>query len=68
LRSIDQQLAPGAHFRLGEVKEFTSLVAQAQEQGVPLSEVSGAPAYQKEQARQAFDEIATKIVARLDGN
>jgi len=50
--------------KLGEVKDFGSLVQMAQEQGVPLTEVKGATADQKDQARSVFAEIAKKIIEK----
>ena len=69
LRQIDPSLAIGSlsSFRLGQVKEFSTLVTLAQEQGVPLAEVSGAPPYQKSQAEESFELIAKKILVKLSG-
>lgn len=47
--------------KLGEVKDFGSLVQLAQRQGVPFSTVQGGNAGQKAEALQAFREIATRI-------
>ena len=50
--------------RLGEVKDFGTLVQLSQTQGVPLAEVDGGDAGQKMQARNAFARIAKRIVER----
>jgi len=64
LRAIDTHLAPptASAARLGEVKNFTSLVQQSLEQRVPLWRVFGGAAYQLDDARQMFTEAAEKVV------
>ncbi len=66
LRSIDPHRAPpsASAARLGEVKDFTSLVQQSLEQGVPLWEVFGGAKYQLDDAHQIFAEIARQVIER----
>lgn len=68
LRKIDPALAPKsmAGTKLGEVKDFSSLVQLSQGKGVPISEVPGGQQYQKEQAKQAFDAIANSIIKKTE--
>jgi hypothetical protein len=67
LRTIEPDLAPNklADTKLGEVKEFATLVPLAQAQGLPLSDVNGGDANLKRQAQDAFAEIAKKIVSGI---
>lgn len=64
LKEVDPSLvvSPRSATLLGQVKEFGTLVQNAQLQGVPLSEVQGGAPDQKEQALSAFDEIADNII------
>lgn len=66
LRAIASNLAPAtpSSARLGEIKNFTSLVQQSLEQRVPLWRVYGGASYQLDDARGAFNEIAERIEAR----
>ena len=48
--------------KLGEVKDFATLVQQSQGQGVPLWEVYGGQGYQMEQARKTFVGIAENVI------
>src|ERR1043166_6273580 len=54
---------PGASSKLGEVKDFGTLVAASQTEGVPIYEVrsAGTPE-QRAAARAAFQSIAEKII------
>ena len=67
LRAIKADLAPIklADSKLGEVKEFATLVPLAQAQGLPLSEVIGGDPTLKQQAKQAFAEIAKKLITSI---
>lgn len=67
LREIDESLALGSlnDFKLGQIKDFTSLAAAAQKEGVSFSDTSSAIAYQREEARIAFQEFAAKVLARV---
>lgn len=63
LREIDASMAPNVgQSKLGEVKEFGSLVQKAQHQGVPLANVSGVDSSQCEEAKKAFNTIAKNII------
>jgi cellulose biosynthesis protein BcsQ len=66
LRAIEARLAPAtsSSARLGEVKNFTSLVQQSLEQRVPLWRVFGGATYQLEDARDMFSEAAEQVVKR----
>ena len=68
LRTIDSDLAgKSVHgSKLGEVKDFSSLVQLAQREGVLLHEVSGGDPHQKTEAEQAFATIAKKIIAKVE--
>ncbi len=68
LRSISSVLAPyvGSRVKLGEVKEFGSLVPQSQHEGVPLWEVHAGSAAQRAAALRTFNKIAQRIVQRVD--
>lgn len=66
LRRIGKNLAKKevAISKLGEVKDFATLVQQSQAQGVPLWDVYGAQNYQLEQAEKCFLKIAQRIIDR----
>ena len=66
LRKIDPQLAPqtASEARLGDVKNFTTLVQQSQEQGVALWGVYGAPSYQVDDSRTMFMKLADEVIKR----
>lgn len=66
LRRIDDNYAPptASSSRLGEIKNFSTLVQMGQEQGVPLWEVYGGPPYQLQEAKQAFTDLANKVIER----
>ena len=51
--------------KLGEVKDYTSLVQQAQTQGVPLADVEHGDEVQKRAADKSFSSIAKKIIIRV---
>ena len=65
LREIDKNLAIGGmnDFRLGEVKDFGTLVSASQEQGVSMDRVLHS---QSEEARSIFMNAATKIMSRIE--
>jgi cellulose biosynthesis protein BcsQ len=67
LRQVDPSLAPSgvSDAKLGQIKEFGTLVQLAQRQGVPLSQVSGGTPGQKDEALKAFTEIAKGIVQKV---
>ncbi len=65
LRKINKTLVPslGSEIRkLGLVKDFATLVARSQEQGVPLWRVKRTPAYRKQSAHRTFEKIADSII------
>ncbi|GAF95150.1 unnamed protein product, partial [marine sediment metagenome] len=66
LRRIDKTLAKKevATSKLGEVKDFATLVQQSQSQGVPLWEVYGGSIYQTEEALKIFSNIAKTIILK----
>ncbi len=66
LRKISPRLVPvpPSRAQLGEVKDFAHLVQKSQEQGLPLWKVEGGPAYQVEQAHEAFSSMARSVLRR----
>lgn len=52
--------------KLGEIKDFASLVQKSQRQGVPLWEVKGGNATNKEEAKNAFFKIAKAIIKKTE--
>ena len=48
--------------KLGEVKDYSTLVAASQESGLPISIIDNSP--HSEQASKAFDKIASEIIER----
>lgn len=68
LRNIDPMLAKGrmSDFKLGEIKDYGSLVPDSQKFGVPFQAANIGSQDQKEHARQAFSKIAANIVSRID--
>lgn len=67
LRKIDPDLAQGtlSQFKLGELKDFGSLVPASQREGLPLYSVNAGTNAQREQARQALRALADKVEARI---
>ena len=67
LRSVDAQLASGtvAQLKLGMIKDFGVLAAPSQEEGVAIADVHAGNPAQRAEARQAFEDIAKKIISRL---
>jgi len=67
LKEIDEELAPGtpSHFKLGQIKDFTTLANLAQEQGLAMNDVEGGAQYQKDEAAIAFRQFAQKIISRI---
>lgn len=66
LRKVDTALSGPKvrEARLGEVKDFSSLVQMSQEQGVPFWRVGGASVNQTDDARDAFHNIAKSIISK----
>ena len=69
LRQADPSLSPAtiSTAKLGEVKNFSSLVQQAQTEGVPLTDVKHGDPKHKQEAKTAFSAIAKRIIAKIDG-
>lgn len=63
LTAFDPDLAPGRprDFKLGEIKNYSSLVPASQDSGLPIYEVSAGSPLQREQARSALLKLATRI-------
>jgi cellulose biosynthesis protein BcsQ len=66
LRRADSSLVPESTTgnQLGQVKDFGSLAAASQNQGVPIKKVDAGTPDQRDEAERAFLEIARKIVER----
>lgn len=64
LRKVDESLAPtqASGTKLGEVRDFSSLVQMAISQGVPLWNVFGGQAYQMSKAKDSFHHIASSLI------
>jgi len=67
LREIDESLAPGSisHFKLGQIKDFTSLATAAQKEGVSFGDATAGTPYLRDEAREAFIDFAQKILQRV---
>jgi cellulose biosynthesis protein BcsQ len=66
LRKVQEDLSPSSAStsRLIDVRDFSTLVQQSQEQRVPLWRVFGGPSYQMEEAREAFYALANEVNKR----
>ena len=66
LRKLNEDLSPGSASmsRLIDIRDFSTLVQQSQEQRVPLWQVFGGPAYQMDEARSAMYKLAGLVVER----
>jgi len=66
LRRINKDLAPGSlsQNKLGQIKDFASLVPLSQRQGRAFFEVDGGDAHQKQLAKEEFTSIANNIISR----
>jgi cellulose biosynthesis protein BcsQ len=69
LRKLDPALAPGtlSQSKLGEVKDFGSLVPASQREGLPLYSVQAGTQIQRDAAERALMAIVQKIEARVAG-
>jgi cellulose biosynthesis protein BcsQ len=69
LREIDASLAPGnlAQFKLGQIKDFTSLASSAQSEGVSFGDASTGAQYLRDEANTSFGDFAQKVVSRVEG-
>ena len=67
LKEVDERLAPGSasQFKLGQIKDFSSLANFGQEQGIAMADVKGGAQYMKDDALLAFNEFARKIIDRI---
>ena len=67
LHGVDPKLAPSnvSEAKLGQVKEFGTLVQAAQLEGVPLSQVTGGAVSSKAEALDAFSELADSIIEKV---
>jgi cellulose biosynthesis protein BcsQ len=65
LRKIDKDLAKGttSQNKLGQVKDFASLVPFSQTQGVSFFDAEGGDAHQKQLAKAEFQSIAKNIIS-----
>jgi cellulose biosynthesis protein BcsQ len=70
LTAVDPELAPHRlrDLKLGEVKNFSTLVAASQRQGLPLPTVNAGSAVQRGEAKRSLDSIARKIDSRIRGS
>jgi len=68
LRAINENLASKSlrGTRLGEIKDFSTLVQNAQQKGQPLFDVTGGLTGQAEEAFNSFETIAKNIIKRLE--
>jgi cellulose biosynthesis protein BcsQ len=69
LRKIDPELAQGnmAQLKLGEIKDFGSLVPSSQREGLPFYSVSAGTPEQRAAAKQALTALAKKVELRING-
>jgi cellulose biosynthesis protein BcsQ len=66
LRKIREDLSPSSASasRLIDIRDFSTLVQQSQEQRVPLWRVFGGPSYQMDEARTAFYALAKEVISK----
>lgn len=66
LRKIGDDLSPSSASgsRLIDIRDFSTLVQQSQEQRVPLWRVFGGPSYQMDEARTSFYALANEVIGR----
>jgi len=69
LRKIDPELAHGSmgQFKLGEIKDFGSLVPASQKDGLPFYAVRSGTPEQRATAKQALTALAKKVEQRING-
>lgn len=70
LRRIDKDLAKGtlSQNKLGQVKDFASLVPLSQRQGLAFFDVEGGNLHMKIDAKKEFRSIANKVIALTSNN
>jgi cellulose biosynthesis protein BcsQ len=68
LRKVDPALASGtlAQFKLGEIKDYASLVPSSQRRGLPLYDVDAGTPAQRAVARAAFMSLGKKVELRIN--
>ncbi len=66
LRNLDARLVTGtvSQLRLGQIKDYASLVASSQKEGVAFKDVTSGDKQQARDAERAFKAIADKIIAK----
>ncbi|MCH8098428.1 MAG: ParA family protein [Proteobacteria bacterium] len=66
LRTVDTELAPQGRrgAKLGEIKDFGTLVTASQHEGVPLAKVHACSNEQRSMIHTSFHQIAVKIIER----
>ena len=70
LRRINEDLAPARSTDpvVGRVKDFTSIVQRAQQEGIAIWECSVRNKKEKDAAKVAFEKIASYIIRRTEPN
>lgn len=70
LEKLDESLVhrDSRGWKLGEVKNFGSLVPASQHEGTPISEVRAGTQWQRDEARDAFIQISREIIRRAAPN
>lgn len=64
LKKVQPKVSFTAAMKLGEVKDFGTLVTASQREGKPIDSVSAGTALQRSTARGTFQNIAKKIIER----
>jgi len=69
LRKVDPDLVQGSmsQFKLGEIKNFGSLVPSSQRDGLPFYAVQSGTQEQRADAKQALTALAKKVEQRING-
>jgi len=69
LRKVDPELVQGtmAQFKLGEIKDFGSLMPASQREGLPLYSVHSGTPDQRATAKQSLTSLAKKVEQRING-
>ena len=69
LRKLDPELAQGTslQFKLGEIKDFGSLVPSSQRDGLPFYSVKAGTPEQRATAKQALMALAKRVEQRING-
>jgi 4-aminobutyrate aminotransferase-like enzyme len=64
LKKFQSKISISSTMKLGEVKDFGTLVTASQREGKPIDSVSAGTALQRSTARSIFQNIAKKIIER----